>query len=137
MVEDKLKKLIVDRYGSMIAFSKDIGMANSTLATILERGVKKASVNNIIKICQALGISADGLANGKIIYNKTSSNKSSVNVEYLIQEIQEDIIKKDLIFNGEKMTKEEKENLANAVGFSLEIIIRQNKRHKKIKDGIK
>lgn len=137
MVEDKLRKLIVDRYGSMIAFSKVVGMPNSTLATILERGVKKASVNNIIKICQALGISTDGLANGKIIYNQTPSNKSSVPVESLIQEIQEDIIKKNLIFNGEKMTKEEKENLANAVGFSLEIIIKQNKRHKTIKDGIK
>lgn len=136
MVEEKLRKLIVDRYGSMIAFSKHIGMSNSTLATIMDRGVKKASVNNIIKICQGLGISADGLANGKIIYNQTPSNKSSVHVESLIQEIQEDILKKDLIFNGEKMTKEEKEDLANAVCLSLEIMIRQNKRHK-LKDGIK
>jgi len=136
LVEERLKKLIVERYGSMIAFSKSIGMANSTLATIMERGVNKASINNIIKICEALGISADSLAHGKIVHKKKPSKQDPIPVETAIEEIQENIIKKDLTFNGERMTVEEKENLANAVGLSLEIMMRQNKRHK-LKDGIK
>ena len=81
--EDKLKNLIVCKYGSMVNFSKEIDMANSTLATIMKNGIHKASVNNVIKICQALGISADELAHDKIIpvntNTKNISNKTELN----------------------------------------------------------
>lgn len=133
MVEEKLRELIVERYGSMIAFSKSIGMPNSTLATIMERGVKKASINNIIKICEALGVSADGLAHGRIIYNKKPGEIPVMTVEALIEEIQKFVLENNnLILNGAKMTEEEKESLANAVGLSLEIMKMQNKRQKQI-----
>ena len=65
-IEQKIKKLIVEKYGSMTAFSKEVGIANSTLSTILSRGINKAGINNIFKICKALDISADALATGEI-----------------------------------------------------------------------
>lgn len=70
--EEKLKELILQRYHSIREFTISIDMPNSTLESILSRGVDKASVTNVIKICKALGISADALADGEIkpIYNK-------------------------------------------------------------------
>lgn len=138
MVEEKLKKLIIERYGSMMAFSKSIGMANSTLATIIERGVNKASVNNIIKICTSLEISADGLAHGKIInIKKNSIQKSIMNIEDIIEDTQKLICgNENIAINGEKMTDMERDTLAAAMGLSLEIIKIQNKKQNE-KDVLK
>ena len=66
-IENKLKSIILEKYGSMREFSKQIGMSQSTFATIMNRGIHKASITNVIKICQALEISADELANDKIV----------------------------------------------------------------------
>ena len=66
-IEEKLKSLIIEKYGNMVNFCKEIDMANSTLATIMKSGVHKANITSIIKICKALGISADELANNRIV----------------------------------------------------------------------
>lgn len=66
-VEERLKELIIEKYGTMKDFTDYIGIPNSTFANILRRGVKNANVVTIIKICQALGISTDDLAEGKIV----------------------------------------------------------------------
>lgn len=67
-IENELEALIKSRYRSVLAFSKALGFENSsTVSTILDRGLLTAGFQNIVKICKALGISADGLAEGKII----------------------------------------------------------------------
>lgn len=66
-IEEKLKDLVVERYGTMRQFSKEIGMSQSTFATIMKRGIHKASISNILVICKALQISADELANDRIV----------------------------------------------------------------------
>ena len=66
-IEDKLKAIIIDRYGSMVEFAKAIDIPNPTLASIMSRGIHRANVTNIIKICKALGISTDELAKNKIV----------------------------------------------------------------------
>lgn len=66
-IEDKLKGLILARYRSLREFTQAIDMPYQTMDSILKRGVDKASISNIIKICQALDISADELANGNLI----------------------------------------------------------------------
>ena len=77
-VENELKNLIIDRYGNVKAFALSIGLPNSTLDSIFRRGVLKSSVTNIIKICDALDISADELAKGKIVARKGSVNRDLV-----------------------------------------------------------
>lgn len=67
MVEEKLKNYIKVKFGNIANFCKEIGMANSTFATIMTNGIQCANVKNIIKICQALNISADELAKGNIV----------------------------------------------------------------------
>lgn len=61
MIENKLKDIIVERYGSISYFSKKIGLPYSTVDTILKRGIGKANVLNVIKICNELGFSVDSL----------------------------------------------------------------------------
>lgn len=65
--EEKLRNLIIEKYGSMRAFCKEIQMSPSTLTTIFQRGIHSASIQNVIKICQALGISTDELAENRVI----------------------------------------------------------------------
>lgn len=77
-VESDLKNLIVERYGTVKAFSQSVGLPNSTLDSIFRRGVLNASVTNIIKICDKLGISADGLGEGKIVARSGSLNRELV-----------------------------------------------------------
>ena len=66
-IEEKLKQFILMHYSSIREFTQEIGMPYSTMATILKRGIDNASVTNVIKICQALGISVDDLAEGRIV----------------------------------------------------------------------
>ena len=66
-IEERLKELILLRYHTVKDFSKVIGLSYSTVDSILRRGVANSGVSNIIKICKELGISADELAEGKIV----------------------------------------------------------------------
>ena len=66
-IEDELRDLIIEKYGSVSTFAAEIGMSNSTVYSILTRGVNNASVNRIIEICKKLGISTDELAKGRIV----------------------------------------------------------------------
>lgn len=66
MIEEKLRELIIERFKSVKAFAMFIEVPYTTLDSILKRGIDKANVLNIIKICNALDIDIDALANGRI-----------------------------------------------------------------------
>lgn len=130
-VEEKLKMIIIAKYGSMREFSKQIDMSQSTLATIITRGVRNASVTSIIKICQTLGISTDELAEGRIIpLDKSSQEKQSLtDVEDMIAYAKMNILAYDhLTLNGMPLTDEDKQSLLDALELSVEFIERQQKR---------
>lgn len=54
--EKELKRLMELKSGSIKAFSEEIGLAYTTVRSILERGVFNAKVENVIKICKGLNI---------------------------------------------------------------------------------
>ncbi|OPJ58448.1 helix-turn-helix domain-containing protein [Clostridium oryzae] len=56
-----LRKLIDNSNMSVKAFASKADLPYSTLRSILERGVGNASVDNVIKICKALGITLEQL----------------------------------------------------------------------------
>lgn len=56
-----LKKLIEDSGYNISQFSKKCGVPASTISTMLKNGVGKANVNNVIAMCNALGISVEEL----------------------------------------------------------------------------
>ena len=65
-LEDLLKEVILDKYKSIREFTQEIGMPYSTVDTILKRGIRKSNVDNLIRICEDLEISADALVQGYI-----------------------------------------------------------------------
>lgn len=79
-IEDELKQYIIMNFGSITKFCKEINMSQSTLSTIFKRGIQRTSIKKIFAICDGLGISADALAEGRIItkeeYNKTDMELS-------------------------------------------------------------
>lgn len=130
-IEEKLKDLICAKYGNMLTFSKEIGMANSTLATIMKKGIHKSNVVNIIKICQALEISTDELAKDRIVpvkdvmKEKTHMTDLDKIIEYTRRNIQE---YSDLTIDGQPMTQNEIEMLLDALDIGVEIIKRNRRR---------
>ena len=52
-IEDELKALIIKHSGSVNRFASEIGVAQSTIASVFSRGVNKANINTINKICKA------------------------------------------------------------------------------------
>lgn len=61
MTREEYLKALIKEYGSQREFAKYVGIPHSTLFSIL-KNVGGASIDNIIKICKGLGISADDLA---------------------------------------------------------------------------
>lgn len=65
-IEEKLKDHILTRYKSVREFTIEANIPYTTLDSIFKRGIGNSSVSNVIKICRALNISADKLADGII-----------------------------------------------------------------------
>lgn len=81
MLEDKLKNLIIDKYGSVRQFSFKIDIPYTTVDSILKRGIDNSNVGNVIKICKALDISIDSLLDGKeIISNLVFDNATKIDI---------------------------------------------------------
>lgn len=59
--EEYLKDLIEIKYGNVKSFSEHAGLKYTTVRSILERGVLNAKVENVIKICDALGIKPEDI----------------------------------------------------------------------------
>ena len=68
-MEDEIKKMILEKYGSMRSFSDKIGLSNSTVVSILERGLMNSNITNVIAICKELNISVDKLVDENKIVN--------------------------------------------------------------------
>lgn len=59
--EDILKKLIEESGETIRSFALKIGAKPTTLYSVFERGIGKSSVDLIISICEALGITVEEL----------------------------------------------------------------------------
>ncbi|MGG0645458.1 LexA family protein [Bacillus mycoides] len=56
-----ITRLIKDAGYSKRAFAEKIGLPPTTLQSMLSRGIGKASIDNVIKVCKGLGITTDDL----------------------------------------------------------------------------
>lgn len=70
MLEKKLKCYIIQKYGSVRNFSIKAEIPYTTVDTILRRGIYKANVSNVIKLCKKLNISLDELVENNEIVEK-------------------------------------------------------------------
>ncbi|MFR4352481.1 MAG: XRE family transcriptional regulator [Roseburia sp.] len=76
--EDALKEFILSKYKSIREFTMDADMPYSTVDSIFKRGLRKSSVDNLILICEHLGISADALLDGKIESSPTDNQPQTI-----------------------------------------------------------
>lgn len=67
MLENKIKEIIISKYGSVKRFSDKIGVPYTTIDTILKRGLKNSNVLNVLKMCNELNLDINELANNKIV----------------------------------------------------------------------
>ena len=77
-LEEQLKQVILSKYKSVSAFSQSIGLSNSTVDSMLNRGLYNAGVGRVMKIFDSLGIDTESLAIGRIIY---IDGKNGVEIE--------------------------------------------------------
>jgi DNA-binding Xre family transcriptional regulator len=126
-VEERLKELIIKQYGTMKDFTDHIGIPNSTFANILRRGVQNANVLTIIKICQALEISTDDLAQGKIVPIKRE-DAPKTKIEDIFDDVKQQLLNaQNLTIDDEPATAEEIMLLVNTLDVALQISKKQKR----------
>lgn len=129
--EEKLKDLILKRYHSVREFTISANIPYSTLDSIFKRGIGNSSVINVIKICKALGISADALADGEIV-PLTNRTAILLNDKIEITEILDDT--KDMLthcgfitLDGKPISKTGIESVIDALEVGVEIAKKKQK----------
>ena len=129
-IEKKLREYILTYYKSIREFTQKAEIPYSTMDGILKRGIANSSIGNVLKVCQALGISADELANNKVVPARKNDN------HILISEIPE-MLKymrknkeeyKDLTIDGEPLSEHEFETLLDVNEMTVKLI--ENKRER-------
>lgn len=79
MLEEKLRNLIIEKYGSVRQFSFKINIPYTTVDSILKRGLDNSNVGNVIKMCKALGLSIDNLLDN--VSSLSFDNANFINLE--------------------------------------------------------
>lgn len=134
-IEDQLKNLILTRYRSIREFTIAVDMPYTTIDSIFRRGVGNSSVTNVIKICKALGISADELADGKLvpIIQKVPAQlgESHEIREHLDRFKMELAYMDDPTLDGEPVDRDIVLAIAQGIDVSYETVKRYNKNHNK------
>ena len=90
MNRTKIISEMIDRdWSSRKKFAESIGIPPTTLQSILQRGVGKASIDNILKVCKGLGISIEKLED-MAEKSQTSSRVAELDAHYTTQRSNEE-----------------------------------------------
>lgn len=132
-IEEKLKDLILLRYKSIREFSILIDMPYTTIDSIFRRGVGNSSVSNIIKICKALGISADELADGKIVpLSNHIIHSDMIEIKEILSTTKSTLLHQGfLTLDGDPVDDETIDAIINGIDVSVELAKRNNRNHNK------
>lgn len=130
--EEKLKELILQRYNSIREFTIAIDMPYTTMDSIFRRGIGNSSVTNIIKICKALGISADELAEGNIIAKPDlfiiGDDQVKIEVNDIISDTKSRLLHYgELMLDGKPISEDTKKAIARGIDASVEMAKIYNK----------
>lgn len=134
-VEKNLKRLILSRYRSTREFTVDAGIPYTTLDSIFRRGINNSSVDNVIKICKTLWISADELAEGRIVSiadQIVASGEQPHDIELIIDIAKSSLIHGDnLTLKGKPVSSDVVQTLITGLEVSFELAKKHNKNHNK------
>ena len=98
-IEDRLKDLILEKHASVRAFTQSIGIPNSTLDSILTRGVANSSTANVYKICDALGINMEALVQGQIV-RRGETTRETNNLDEIAGGVKHQLDTKSIVLDG-------------------------------------
>ena len=136
-IKEKLKNYILERYKSIREFTIAIDIPYSTLTGVLTRGIDNSSVGVIFKICKALNISPDALAEGEIVPriqdpidyvtnidgNQIIIETKSNDVDQILDDTKKRLLAyRDLLLDGKKVKKSEINTIVNGIDISLEMV---------------
>ena len=125
-IEERLKMLILERYGNIVAFSKAVDIPNTTIASILKRGIMNASIDSVLKICGKLEISADELANNRITPVQESPKDAPQDIETVIRHSRYEISNPgNFTIDGKPITPGEFSIILTAIEIAVGIIKRE------------
>lgn len=123
--EDKLKDLILKRYHSIREFTILIDIPYTTMDSIFRRGVGNSNLSNIIKICKALSISADALADGEIVPVKkrpATPINDRIEVKDILSDTKDRLIHSgEMTLDGNPIGKAGIESIIDAMDVGVEI----------------
>lgn len=136
--EEKLKRYILDQYGSIREFTLRFNIPYSTLDSVLKRGIDNSSVSVVFKICKALNISPDALAEGEIVpklqadYIVTSGGSEIMidikEVDDILSETKKRLENyQDLLIGGKPADKETISAINHGIDITLEMAKRSTK----------
>ena len=66
-IEEQIKDLIVQRYKNLSVFCKQYDFSWTTVNSILTRGIRKSTISNVIKLCDALNLDLEELVKDKLV----------------------------------------------------------------------
>lgn len=93
--EEIIRNLIKEKGMSIKSFAELIDIPYTTLHSMLERGIGKASVDNVIKVCRALGITVDELES---LSERSSSATINTIAAHAVGDLSEESIKKIIAY---------------------------------------
>lgn len=129
-IEDKLKEYILRRYSSIREFYTTHDIPGSTVHSMFKRGINNSSIANVIKICKALGISVDALAEGELKPTDTQSAlflKDTVEISDVLDDAKELLSYNGTItLDGNPIDKSDLESILDAFDVGVEIAKRKN-----------
>ncbi len=129
--EEKLRHLIMSKYKSIREFTIVADIPYTTMDSILRRGIGNSSVDNIIKVCETLGISVDALARGEIQYYTKSPSTDAADVKDIIADTKAKLSTADrLVIDGKDIDIEYAESIISALDIGFEMIKQKSKKVK-------
>ncbi len=123
-IEEKLREYILTYYKSIREFTQKAEIPYSTMDGILKRGIANSSIGNILKVCKALGISADELARNRIVpISKSLKHIMIAEIPDMLihmRKNKEDYL--DLTIEGKSLSEHEFETLLDMNEMTVELI---------------
>lgn len=134
-IEQQLKEYILTRYRSVREFTMSADIPYTTLDSIFKRGIDNSSITKVFRICKALGISADELAEGRItpvsMLPHVKRGDTHEIHEFLNRFKMELISMDNPTLDGEPVDEGTLEAIAQGIDVSYETVVRYNKNHNK------
>ena len=125
-VEEKLRNLILSQYQSIREFTISAGIANSTFDSMMRRGIQNSNISSVIKVCNALHISADALADGEIvsvtIVKADTITPAPLQIENAVKDFKAQLLSHDFTLEGKTLNLETITEFIRFIDLGMDLI---------------